>query len=84
MAFRTPPLPLRHPACLIATWFGVGLMPTAPGTWGSLAALPFAWVIMWAGGPWALAAATLGVTLAGWWAGEVYIEALGKEDPERW
>ncbi len=81
MAFRTPPLPLRHPACLIATWFGVGLMATAPGTWGSLAALPFAWGIMWAGGPLALAAATVLVTLAGWWAGNIYIEALGREDP---
>ncbi|MEQ9326219.1 MAG: phosphatidylglycerophosphatase A, partial [Rhodospirillales bacterium] len=28
----------------IATWFGSGLLPKAPGTWGSLAALPFAWV----------------------------------------
>lgn len=27
---------------IIATWFGVGLIPFAPGTWGSLAALPFA------------------------------------------
>ena len=27
---------------LIATWFGTGLIPFAPGTWGSLAALPFA------------------------------------------
>lgn len=25
-----------------ATWFGAGLIPFAPGTWGSLAALPFA------------------------------------------
>lgn len=25
-----------------ATWFGSGLVPFAPGTWGSLAALPFA------------------------------------------
>lgn len=27
---------------LFATWFGAGLIPFAPGTWGSLAALPFA------------------------------------------
>lgn len=27
---------------LLATWFGTGLIPFAPGTWGSLAALPFA------------------------------------------
>ena len=25
-----------------ATWFGTGIIPFAPGTWGSLAALPFA------------------------------------------
>ena len=34
-----------HPAALLATWFGAGLLPRAPGTWGSLAALPFAWFI---------------------------------------
>lgn len=27
---------------LIAAWFGTGFIPFAPGTWGSLAALPFA------------------------------------------
>jgi phosphatidylglycerophosphatase A len=79
--FRTPALPLRHPAGLIATWFGVGLMPRAPGTWGSLAALPFAWAIAWAGGVWALAMATLAVALAGWWAADRYIAAHGREDP---
>lgn len=26
---------------LIATWFGIGKLPKAPGTWGSLAAIPF-------------------------------------------
>lgn len=35
---------------LIATFFGAGYLRPAPGTWGSLAALPVAWVIMqWAG-----------------------------------
>jgi len=38
-------LPLRHPAALIATAGGVGLLPLAPGTWASLAALPCAWAI---------------------------------------
>ena len=27
---------------LLATWFGTGFLPFVPGTWGSLAALPFA------------------------------------------
>ena len=30
---------LKKPSHLFATWFGVGLMRPAPGTWGSLAAL---------------------------------------------
>ena len=33
-------VPFRHPAGLLATWFGAGLIRGAPGTWGSLAALP--------------------------------------------
>lgn len=28
--------------CFFATWFFTGLIPFAPGTWGSLAAIPFA------------------------------------------
>src|SRR5664279_5224878 len=31
---------------LVATWFGVGLLPVAPGTWGSLAAIPIAHAIV--------------------------------------
>lgn len=38
-------LPLRHPASLLGTWFGAGLLPGPSGSWGSLAALPFAWAI---------------------------------------
>jgi phosphatidylglycerophosphatase A len=30
---------LKKPSHLFATWFGVGLIRRAPGTWGSLAAL---------------------------------------------
>jgi phosphatidylglycerophosphatase A len=38
-------LPQWHAARVLATWFGIGRLPIAPGTWGSLAALPFAWAI---------------------------------------
>jgi len=64
---------------LLATWFGVGLLPKAPGTWGSLAALPCAWLIVWAGGPIALACATGAVFVLGWWASAIY--AHGRNDP---
>lgn len=76
-----PPLPLRHPAMLAATWFGAGLMPRMPGTWGSAAALPFAWVISTAGGWPALALATGLVSLLGWWAAEVYVRGASVDDP---
>lgn len=52
----------------IATFGYVGLMRPAPGTWGSLAALPLAWALHGAGGPALLVAATVAVILAGWWA----------------
>lgn len=76
-----PPLPLWHPAMLAATWFGSGLLPRMPGTWGSAAALPFAWAIIWLGGWPALALAIVAVTLIGWWAAEVYIRGAGVDDP---
>lgn len=74
-------LPFGHPAALLATWFGCGLLPKAPGTWGSLAALPCAAVIAWSAGPWGLAAATLAVFAAGVWASRRYADASGSADP---
>lgn len=66
---------------LLATWFGAGLLPRMPGTWGSLAALPFAWVIHLYGGPDALMAAAAAVFLIGIWASEIYARASASADP---
>jgi phosphatidylglycerophosphatase A len=52
----------------IATFGYVGLMRPAPGTWGSLVALPLAWALHLAGGPVALVAGILVVGAVGWWA----------------
>ncbi len=68
-------------AKLLATWFGAGLLPKAPGTWGSLAALPFAWIIAGWGGQAALGLATVIVTVVGWWAAELYSRQTGISDP---
>ena len=68
MAMGERPLPSLHPASLLATWFGAGLLPVAPGTWGSLAALPFAWAIATLLGQPALAIAAAVVFCIGWWA----------------
>lgn len=64
---------------LIATWFYSGLMPKAPGTWGSLAALPFAYAMYWAEfSILALLAATSLAFFIGWWA--THVQTRGAED----
>lgn len=70
-----------EPATVIATWFWSGLMPFASGTWGSLAALPFAWVIQtyW-GAPGLLVAAAI-ATIAGIWASDVLSKRSPVADP---
>lgn len=79
---RLPPgFTLRDPAALLATWFGSGLIPFASGTWGTLAALPFAWAIWEAGGWTALAIATLAVSVLGVWASGKVVSGSGVQDP---
>ncbi len=63
---------------LIATFFYIGLLPKAPGTWGSLAALPFAIMLHNWGGFTALFSATVIVFFVGWWA--TIQETAGQED----
>jgi phosphatidylglycerophosphatase A len=65
----------------IATFFGVGLLRPAPGTWGSLAALPVAWALCTLGGPWALIAALVLAIFAGVWATTAEIARGGEPDP---
>jgi phosphatidylglycerophosphatase A len=68
------------PARAIATFLGAGLLRPAPGTWGTLAALPAAWALHLLGGPWALLAAT-GIAFGlGWWA--TAVETAGRADPD--
>lgn len=74
-------LSLRSPGVLIATWFGCGYLPKAPGSWGSLASLPFAWIIVTHGGSWALVMASVVVFFTGIWASNVYIIKSGTLDP---
>lgn len=74
------PALLRTPAGILATWFGAGLLPIAPGTWGSAAALPFAWLILWYGGWISLAVASAVVFAMGWWAASALERRLGTHD----
>lgn len=74
-------LPRRHPAVMVATWFGVGLLPLAPGSWASLAALPCAWMIRGLFGIAGLSVAAVIVFVAGCWAAGILVKASGVGDP---
>lgn len=71
---------LRNPAILLATWFGLGYMKKAPGTWGSLGALPFGVLFYYFGGAPALLLMIFAVTLIGFWTARVFDEAAGTHD----
>lgn len=66
----------------IATVFGVGRLRPAPGTIGSLAAIPLGYGIAWAGGPIALGIAALIVTVIGAYAATAYGKKSGSVDDQ--
>jgi len=69
-----------HPAHFIALGFGAGLAPFAPGTFGTLVALPIAWALhAYAGDP--LFIATIVVLfVVGAWASQVTGRHMGAAD----
>ena len=66
---------------VVSTWFGVGLLPGAPGTWGSLVALPIAHAIASNCGISGLAGFALAVTLVGVHAAGETARLRGIGDP---
>lgn len=64
----------------ITTWAGVGLLRPAPGSWGSLAALPLALFLYAIGGALALLLAASLIALLGIWA--TARETAGLDDPD--
>ena len=66
---------------LITTLCGVGHLRPAPGTWGSLAAIPLAALLHGLGGFWAVALGTLVVCAVGWWAVGVDTADRSDKDP---
>lgn len=73
-------LDLKHPSTWLATWFGLGFIPKAPGTWGSLGALPFGMIIYAFGGNMALLVGVLLITAIGFWASKKFEAATGIHD----
>ena len=67
-------------ARILATWFGCGRAPIAPGTVGTIGALPLHFALR-ALGPVPYAAAVAAITALGVWASQREAERLGEEDP---
>lgn len=65
----------------VATLFGVGLLRPAPGTWGSLAALPLFWALHALGGVVLVVVATLAVIVGGFFVVRAATAGSDEEDP---
>ncbi|MBK7583688.1 MAG: phosphatidylglycerophosphatase A [Myxococcales bacterium] len=68
-------------ARVVATWFGCGRSPVAPGTVGTLGALPLHLALRLLG-PIPYATTVVLITALGTWAANREAERLGEEDPQ--
>ena len=80
MIAPTLPFMLHHPAHFIALGFGAGLAPFAPGTFGTLVAIPIALLLDRYAGTAGFAAAIVLLFAVGAWASAVTGRALGVPD----
>lgn len=75
-----PTIDVKAPYVWLATWFGFGLINPAPGTWGSLGALPFGLLLFKLTGLWGLVVGIIVVTLIGYWAADRFEKHTGIHD----
>ena len=82
LAMKAPTLAflVRHPAHFIALGFGAGLSPIAPGTVGTLVALPIAWLLNAHAGTGGWIAAIIVAAVVGTWSAHVAARDLGVAD----
>lgn len=82
---RLRPLPTSlsgfEPFYLLCTWFQSGRIRPASGSWGSLAAMPFCWIVSMLGGPFLLMAVAATLYVAGIWAIHRYAAHSTHPDP---
>ena len=71
---------LSHPAHFIALGFGAGLAPRAPGTFGTLIAIPIAWLLREHAPDAVYQAVIVVFLLLGFWAAAVTGRDLGSPD----
>jgi len=67
-------------ALALALWFGAGLMPKMPGTFGTLTAIPLAVAVNYIGGFFTLSFLVIFIFIAVWSSG-VSETLLGRDDP---
>lgn len=75
-----PSLDFKKPYVWISTWFGCGFMRPAPGTWGTLGAMPFGILLSVFGGWMALAVGIIIVTALGFYAVDKFQKETGTHD----
>ena len=68
-------------AMAVATCFGVGRAPIAPGTAGSVPGVALAFVLAYTAGPWAVVLGLVAVAALGTWAADAASRRLGHPDP---
>lgn len=76
-----PEPPIERLRRSIATAFGTGRLPIAPGSFGSLWGVLFAWALFRAGGHLAVLAGLACVTAAGYWSTAQPERRFGSSDP---
>lgn len=75
-------LNLKQPYVWAATWFGCGMIRKAPGTMGSLGAIPFAFLLLHGGGMHNLLLGLAVITALGFWASRKFDAATGGQDSQ--
>jgi len=63
----------------LGTLFGIGRLPVAPGTWGSLATLPIVFLIGWSAGIYAIALLFIFSCVLSLWCAPAAEEKFGKD-----
>ncbi len=73
-------LDIKEPYVWLSSWFGCGFINPAPGTWGSLGAIPFGIIIYMLGGAISLGIAVIIVTVIGLWSAGKFDKAMDGHD----
>lgn len=76
-----PALPVVTMSAVLATLFGVGRFPHAPGTLASAIAIPLAWLLAGFAGQFVLIIAAVLCIVVGVAASDRYVRATGVKDP---